>query len=82
MNKKLILKILAFIAVVAITACTGQKADDDAEPQTESLIELKGDSTIYGLVCDGCTDSVLVMLPADALPRLMVPCLAPVRPFT
>ena len=65
MNKKLILKILAFIAVVAITACTGQKADDDAEPQTESLIELKGDSTIYGLVCDGCTDSVLVMLPAD-----------------
>ena len=65
MNKKLILKILAFIAVVAITACTGRKADNGELAKSESLIELKGDSTIYGLVCDGCTDSVLVMLPAD-----------------
>lgn len=65
MNKKLILKILAFIAVVVITACTGRKADNGELAKSESLIELKGDSTIYGLVCDGCTDSVLVMLPAD-----------------
>lgn len=65
MNKNLITKIFAFIAAVAVMACSGHKAENAEEPQSEPMIELKGDSTVYGLVCDGCTDSVLVMLPAD-----------------
>ena len=65
MNKNLITKIFAFIAAVAVMACSGHKAENAEESQSEPMIELKGDSTVYGLVCDGCTDSVLVMLPAD-----------------
>lgn len=65
MNKNLITKIFAFIAAVAVMACSGHKAENTEEPKSEPMIELKGDSTVYGLVCDGCTDSVLVMLPAD-----------------
>lgn len=65
MNKNLITKIFAFIAAVAVMACSGHKTENAEEPQSEPMIELKGDSTVYGLVCDGCTDSVLVMLPTD-----------------
>lgn len=65
MNKKLITKIFAFIAAVAVMACSGHKTENAEEPKSEPMIELKGDSTVYGLVCDGCTDSVLVMLPTD-----------------
>ena len=34
--------------------------------KTDSLSEvLQGDSTVYGLACDGCTDTILVFLPLN-----------------
>ena len=66
MNGKLLLNILAVVAVMAFAACSdGRKDKGEGKPKSESVIDLKGDSTIYGLVCDGCTDSVLVVLPGD-----------------
>lgn len=50
-------------SVLLLTACSS-----DAPKQVGNnmaSLKLKGDSTIYGLACEGCTDSVVVMLPSD-----------------
>ena len=56
----------AFVAAVLLaTACGGKKQEGAVEGALTSQLVLKNDSTVYGLVCDGCTDSVLVLLPSD-----------------
>ncbi len=59
------MKKILFLALVCclLTAC-GKKAPH--KERTESISSqqnLPGDSTIYGLACDGCTDSILILLP-------------------
>mgnify|MGYP002625215858 CR=1 FL=1 len=60
-------KTTLLIAVTALimAACGSKQAPKEAAPnQAISTHEnLPGDSTRYGLACDGCTDSVLVFLP-------------------
>lgn len=63
-------KTLFSLAIIALTAiaCGHQHqlkdAGEVAKYEAISLQEnLPGDSALYGLVCDGCTDSVLVFLP-------------------
>ena len=49
---------------MVLMACE-QKQPPAGEP-TEPIDmhrNLPGDSTLYGLVCDGCTDSILILLP-------------------
>lgn len=59
-----ILFTLICICAIALTAGCGNKtASDDNKPVKTQ--RLKGDSTVYGLACDGCTDSVVVLLPED-----------------
>lgn len=54
-----------FMAVACLLlACGGSKKDAGQLP-SGSAIQLTGDRTIYGLACEGCTDSVLVLLPSD-----------------
>ena len=66
MKAKLILGLMAVVAVLVLSACKDKKADGDKEPgKLTSQLLLRNDSTVYGLVCDGCTDSVLVLLPSD-----------------
>lgn len=51
--------------LLVLFACRDGKPENEQEQlelQTYSY-EAKGDSTIYGLACSGCTDSVLVFLP-------------------
>jgi len=55
-----------FIATIASLVCIGcssgnKKAEEAKTVGTSTSID--GDSTLYGLACDGCTDSVLVFLP-------------------
>lgn len=55
----------ALCLVAAVVAC-GSKTDNEqtgevAKPEQR----LKGDMTVYGLACEGCTDSVVVLLPED-----------------
>lgn len=49
-----------FLALASCSDKEEQKAENAARTQ-----RLPGDKTIYGLACDGCTDSVVVLLPED-----------------
>ena len=57
------LLLLLFGAMMLTAACGSDKATSTAS--STSSHRLKGDSTVYGLACDGCTDSVVVLLPQD-----------------
>ena len=55
---------LLIIAGTLVTACRQQPSA--AEKDTEAIDtyqNLPGDSALYGLACDGCTDSILILLP-------------------
>lgn len=54
---------LSIILILAIVACgTKETKKTDTVNNTGRL---EGDKTVYGLACDGCTDSVVVLLPED-----------------
>ncbi len=54
------------VLVLVLSGCGG-KDKEKSTPIDQTPISLatpaKGDSTIYGLACEGCTDSVVVLLP-------------------
>lgn len=57
---------IAVVAALAVAGCGGnKKGQDNDKTQAVKDVRLPGDSTFYGLACDGCTDSVLVVLPSD-----------------
>ncbi len=57
----------AIVALAVFVVSCGGKGDKKApEKQAASMIErLPGDSNVYGLMCDGGSDSVLYLLPPD-----------------
>lgn len=56
----------AVLAVIALTGCS-QRQPTDGEGDIASVYQsMPGDSTRYGLACDGCTDSILVFMPYSA----------------
>lgn len=62
MKKKIFLLLL--LAVVLCAACGQKKQDTNAAIlKVAAQNRLKGDRSIYGLACEGCTDSVVVLLP-------------------
>ncbi len=63
MNIKNILPV-ALIAAMVAAGCGGSKKKEDQTTYVKD-VRLPGDSTFYGLACDGCTDSVIVVLPYD-----------------
>ncbi len=47
-------------------ACSGDKATKDlSNIQVESELKITGDKTVYGLACEGCNDSTVLLLPND-----------------
>ncbi len=57
---------LVLMTVAMVLGACGSKQEHPTEVETtiaDSRREIAGDSTLYGLACDGCTDSVLVFLP-------------------
>lgn len=63
-------KTLALTAIIAtatlLTAACGSKKDKRAAEDAGIISDeqnVPGDSTIYGLACDGCNDTILVFLP-------------------
>ena len=65
MHKKLIIALSLLAAVFVVAGCKSDKAEEKNDAKASTPTTLKGDKTIYGLVCEGCTDSVLVLLPSD-----------------
>ncbi|MCD8291465.1 MAG: lipocalin family protein [Prevotella sp.] len=64
--KKLIPFIILFIAITTISC--GNKTTNKTILQNDSIsssTKVEGDSTLYGLACEGCTDSVLIFLSFD-----------------
>ncbi len=58
-------KILSFLILLVFIIGCGPKQPPKEEP-VEPINTYKnqpGDSTLYGLACDGCSDSILVLLP-------------------
>ncbi len=54
------LLIIFAVAILVGTSCSNKTEEPKKTVGTSTKI--KGDSTLYGLACDGCTDSVLVFL--------------------
>ncbi len=52
------------IAILSLAACYGQTAAGD-HGAIDKETKLKGDRTLYGLACDGCSDSAIVFLPNE-----------------
>ena len=55
---------LASLFLLLLTACYNQATTGD-QGAIDVETQLKGDSTRYGLACDGCSDSVIVLLPNE-----------------
>lgn len=67
-NNKMNVKTLFIflLATVVMTACHDDKKPVAHQQPSASYDQpLKGDSTIYGLACEGCSDTVVVLLPGD-----------------
>ena len=56
--------LFAVFAILGFIAC-GQKSPAPASKDKPTLQNEPGDSTHYGLACDGCTDSILILLPFE-----------------
>ena len=54
--------ILLIAAILALFSGCGTKEEQKPEKTIGLSTSIEGDSTLYGLACDGCTDSVLVFL--------------------
>lgn len=52
--------------IISAVSCGGKTDEKHPADSTAKNDRLQGDSCVYGLACDGCTDSILVLLPEDA----------------
>lgn len=58
--------ILAVIAACGLLAACGERQTTTTTEENQVIStqeNLPGDTTLYGLACEGCTDSVIVLLP-------------------
>lgn len=77
---RFILSFLTSLTIVAaIVSCSGGKSQKVDEEQPDQLQRLPGDRTVYGLACEGCTDSVIVLLPEDGSDPITYDCIRAFR---
>ena len=62
--KAIHLILLTFLSL-SFFSCNNIKGKNNKNDNADSYAWVKSDSSIYGLACEGCTDSVLVLLPTD-----------------
>lgn len=57
---------IALLAVLFVVACgKSGEVKPSSEGKLTKDLQLSDDQTVYGLACDGCTDSVVYLLPND-----------------
>lgn len=54
---------LFFSPLAALVSCNTKEMKDAEKPAY--TVRLQGDSAVYGLACDGCNDTIVVVLPED-----------------
>ena len=54
---------LFFSSLSALVSCNTKEMKDAEKPAY--TVRLQGDSAVYGLACDGCNDTIVVVLPED-----------------
>ena len=59
--------LLLLTALVVLCVSCGEKREElkKKRGKMNDELKLKGDKTVYGLACEGCNDSVIVLLPND-----------------
>lgn len=55
---------LASLAAILMTGC-GSEKEQKATVKDSTLIQAKDDKTVYGMVCDGCNDTIVIFLPVS-----------------
>jgi hypothetical protein len=65
MKNKILSSLIAILSLLCISSCTSQSDIANNGGLANTSGRLPGDSTLYGLACDGCSDSVLVFLSND-----------------
>ena len=58
--------ILTLICVSLISSCKHPDKEWENSRAIDKTVKAKGDKMIYGLICDGCTDSTIVFLSNEA----------------
>ena len=53
---------LALVAAILMVGCGSEKERKDIQKDS-TQIQSEGDKTIYGMVCDGCNDTIIIYLP-------------------
>ncbi len=64
-----------FVAAVVFNGCRGNRAEDDLEDGIEDELVIKNDSMIYGLACDGSSDSAVVLWPFNGGDPITISCI-------
>ena len=61
--------LLLLVCTVIMLSCGSNSSAPDSQVADDYLLftQLEGDSTLYGLACDGCTDTILVFLPQNCI---------------
>ena len=54
--------ILTLICTALISSCKHPDKEWEDSRAIDKTVKAKGDKMIYGLICDGCTDSTIVFL--------------------
>ncbi len=52
-----------FVAAIVFNGCSGNRPEEGMEDTVEDELVIKNDSMIYGLACDGSSDSAVVLWP-------------------
>ncbi len=63
MRKIIYAALSLFVAAVVFNGCSGNKPEEGMEDMVEDELVIKNDSMIYGLACDGSSDSAVVLWP-------------------
>ena len=62
------LSVIATVGALVLTSACGSKQEEDTvlkRGHSNKELQLAGDKTVYGLACEGCSDSTIVLLPND-----------------
>ena len=67
-NQEMKFKTIGIVfATLLLAACGKEQPKDNSSVigKSNEELRLKGDRTVYGLACEGCSDSTIVLLPSD-----------------